>query len=393
MPPQTQKIYDMIVVGAGPAGAVLAYLLAKAGLRVLILEKARLPRYKTCGGGITFKTVKHLPFDATPVLDQEARGGIVTYMGAPLLKTLVKRPFAWLVMRDEFDHYLAQEAQRAGAELIDGAPLELIDQQTDRVVVHTGVGKFSSLFLAGADGVNSTVAHLLGLLQEREVGTAIEAEVEVPSAALDEQGKFATFDFGAMPHGYGWVFPKRDHLSVGIFQASPGKADHLRQSLQNFIACQPVLRQQRQTNVQGHQIPLGGLFHTLHLGRVFLLGDAANLADPWLGEGLYYAVASAQIAAAVIEELLTQGCADLSIYTQRVNMEIVRQLAYAKRIADLVYHFPRYGSQLLSRSALMQTLIFGTIRGDYTYQILNRLLLQSMPRIWWQAFNYGGSRS
>ncbi len=392
MSPQTHKMYDIIIVGAGPAGTVLAYLLAKAGLRVLILEKARLPRYKTCGGGITFKTVNILPFDASRVLDQEATGGIVTYGGAPLLKTPVKRPFAWLVMRDEFDQFLAQEAQHAGADLIDAAPVERIDQQPDRVVVQTAAGAFEGLFVAGADGVHSTVAHLLGMLRGRQVGTAIEAEVEVAPSALNEQGQFATFDFGALPHGYGWVFPKRDHLSVGVFQATTGKASNLPQELQSFIDCQPVLNQHKQMSIHGHQIPLGGIFETLHLGRVFLLGDAANLADPWLGEGLCYAVASAQIAATVIEELLAQGRADLSIYSHRVNAEIVKQLAYARRLANVVYHFPRYGSHLLSKSPLMQTLIFGAIRGDYSYQALNRLLLQSMPHIWWQALSYGGSR-
>lgn len=392
MSPQTNKMYDIIIVGAGPAGAVLAYLLAKFGLRVLILEKARLPRYKTCGGGVTFKTVNNLPFDVTPALEQKASGGIVTYGGAPLLKTPVKQPFAWLVMRDAFDHFLAQEAIRAGAELIETALVNQIELVSDHVIAHTSVGKFTGLFIAGADGVNSTVAHLLGMLPEREVGTAIEAEVEVPSSALDEQGQFATFDFGAIPHGYGWVFPKSDHLSVGVFHASTGKVNNLRHTLQNFIACQPVLIQQRLLSVHGHQIPLGGVFDTLHLGRALLLGDAANLADPWLGEGLFYAVASAQIAASVIEELLAQGRADLNIYTQRVNSEIVQQLAYARRFANIVYRFPQVGSQLLSKSSLMQTLIFGAIRGDYTFQAVNRLLLQSMPRIWWQAISYGGSR-
>ncbi|MBN1537580.1 MAG: geranylgeranyl reductase family protein [Anaerolineales bacterium] len=389
---QTKKIYDIIIVGAGPAGAVLAYLLAKIGLRVLILEKARLPRYKTCGGGVTYKTVENLPFDVTPALNKEASGGIVTFEGAPLLKTLVKRPFAWLVMRDSFDHFLTQEALRAGAELIEASPVERIDQQPDYVTVHTNAGNFTGLFMAGADGVNSTVARLLGMLQSREVGTAIEAEIEVSPHAMDEQGQFATFDFGAIPHGYGWIFPKSDHLSVGIYHATTGKVSDLRQSLQHFIDCQPVLNQPCQLSMRGHQIPLGGVFNTLHQGRVLLLGDAANLADPWLGEGLYYAVASARIAATVIEELLSQGQADLKCYTQRINSEIVQQLAYARRLANLVYQFPRYGSHLISKSSLMQNLIFGTIRGDYTFDAVNRLLLQSMPRIWWQAISYGGSQ-
>jgi len=387
------KKYDLIIVGAGPAGSVLGYLLAKNGFRVLILEKTQLPRYKTCGGGVTYKSVKNLPFDATSILDQQACDGIVAYQGTPLLKTTLKKSYAWLVMRDEFDYFLASKAQQAGAELIDSVPVEAIHQQIDGVVVQTSQGNFCGLFVAGADGVNSTVARSLNLLRRRQVGTALEAEVEVPPPALEQQGKFATFDFGAMPYGYGWIFPKRDHLSVGIFQAAPHKATHLRQSLQTFIKCQPVLSQSNPIRIRGHPIPLGGCRSTLHQDRVLLLGDAANLADPWLGEGIYYAVASARIAATVLEEQFAKDSADLSVYTQRVNSEIVQQLVYAKRIAKIVYRFPKFCSLVFSKSSHLQELVFDTIRGDLSYRALYRSLIQSMPGICWQVLSFRATQN
>lgn len=387
------KKYDLIIVGAGPAGSVLGYLLAKNGFRVLILEKTQLPRYKTCGGGVTYKSVKNLPFDATSILDQQACGGIVAYRGTPLLKTTLKKSYAWLVMRDEFDYFLASKAQQAGAELIDSVPVEAIHQQIDGVVVQTSQGNFCGLFVAGADGVNSTVARSLNLLRRRQVGTALEAEVEVPPPALEQQGKFATFDFGAMPYGYGWIFPKRDHLSVGVFQAAPHKATHLRQSLQTFIKCQPVLSQSNPLRIRGHPIPLGGCCSTLHQDRVLLLGDAANLADPWLGEGIYYAVASARIAATVLEEQFAKDSADLSVYTQRVNSEIAQQLVYAKRIAKIVYRFPKFCSLVFSKSSHLQKLVFDTIRGDLSYRALYRSLIQSMPGICWQVLSFRATQN
>ena len=91
-------VYDVIVVGAGPAGAVLAYELAGRG-QILILERATLPRYKACGGGLPLKAVRSLPFDAEPLLDMVADGGIVTYGGRQLLKIAMPSSF-WLVMRD-----------------------------------------------------------------------------------------------------------------------------------------------------------------------------------------------------------------------------------------------------------------------------------------------------
>jgi len=225
-------IHDVIVVGTGPAGAVLAYLLAKRGLDVLILERETLPRYKTCGGGLTLKAIQNLPFDVNAVLEHKAVGGIVTYAGQQLLKVEIGWPAAWLVMRDRFDHYLVQQAVLAGARLVEGVKVSGVEQRGDRMVVTTTQGELHAQLLAGADGVNSIVARSVGLIPNREVGVALEAELAVPPASLDTQGAYATFDFGALPGGYGWIFPKRDHLSVGVFKAIPGKAGELKKALE-----------------------------------------------------------------------------------------------------------------------------------------------------------------
>ena len=380
-------IYDTVVVGAGPAGALLAYDLARRGLEVLLIEKARLPRYKACGGGLTLKTIQSLPFDVSPALEQEADGGIVCYGGQPLLRTPLRR-YAWLAMRDRFDHFLVQQAVAAGAYLADGLPVIAVEEGRDHVVVRTRDGDFAARFVAGADGVNSVVARAAGLLSDREVGVAIEAELAVPDRALEAQGAYATFDFGALPGGYGWIFPKRDHLSVGVFRAQPGQSRGLKHCLEAFIASHAVLHESRRLSLQGHFIPLGGKKEPLHKGRALLLGDAANLADPWLGEGVYYAVVSARIAAEVVWQVLSGAAADLSAYTARIHSQIIRQLGHARRFASLVYRFPRLGSQLLSRSPLMQSAVFGVIRGDITFRQLNRMLTFHLPRILLQAVSF-----
>lgn len=380
-------IYDAIVVGAGPAGAVLAYLLANSGLKVLVLEKATLPRYKTCGGGVTYKTVQSLPVDASSTYEREAIGGIVSYTGKQLLKANVKGSIGWLVMRDRFDYLLAQCAVNAGAELFEGVTVERVEQEADRVKVQTSKGEFTARFVVGADGVLSTVARLAGLLRQRQVGVAIEAEIEVPTYSLEAQGPYATFDFGALPGGYGWIFPKLDHLSVGVFRALPGKAAGLGSHLDRFITSHAVLDKGRRRICQGHLIPLGGRMETLHQGMILLVGDAANLADPWLGEGLCYAVRSARIAAETIQNALALGLTDLSAYTRRVNVEIVQQLSHARRLAGLIYRFPGLGSQLISKSLRMQELVFGNLRGDLTFRQLNRKLFLETPTIFFQALS------
>ena len=285
------------MVGAGPAGSVLAYLLAKRGLDVVILERASLPRYKSCGGGVTWKVMQHLPFDASPVFEHQVTGGLVTYQRRQMLRLEVNQAIAWLVMRDKFDHFLAQQAVLAGARLLEGISVVKVEDKGDRVVVTTTQGELQSQLLAGADGVNSRVARSVGLLVKREAGVGLEAELAVSPAVLEKQGAYATFDFGAIAGGYGWIFPKHDHLSVGLFKASPGKANGLRQALERFIARQEALTNPQILHLQGHQIPLGGRKHTLDKGRVLLMGDAANLADPWIGEGISYAIMSAHLAA------------------------------------------------------------------------------------------------
>jgi flavin-dependent dehydrogenase len=203
----------------------------------------------------------------------------------------------------------------------------------------------------------------------------------VPSAALEMQGPYATFDFGALPHGYGWVLPKNEHLSVGILQATPGKAAGLRQRLEAFIESQEVLHEHALLSLRGHRIPLGGREEPLHEGRVLLVGDAANLADPWLGEGLYSAIISARLAAAAMVEALERGAAHLKEYTARVNVEIVRQFRHARCFAAVVYRLPRQCSLALAKSPLMQDAVFGVMRGDLTFQELSRTLIWRLPRI------------
>jgi len=372
---------DAIVVGAGPSGAVLAYLLARRGMQVLLLEKASLPRYKTCGGGVSWKAMQNLPFDANQVYEYAARGGILTYKGEELMRTELGWPVAWTVMRSNFDHFLVQRAVQAGAQLLDGVTVQGIEQDAASISVHSTQGNFQARLLAGGDGVNSTVARSLGLLNHRKTGAGLEAEVAVSEAGIEAQSSFATFDFGALPHGYGWIFPKRDHLSVGVFHASSTKAPDLRQALDKFIASQPILRGAKMLHVHGHRIPLGGGRHRLHQGRALLVGDAANLADAWMGEGIYYAILSARLAAEVMYAALRDVRLDLSDYTRQVHQLITPMLAQARQFAALVYALPEVCSVMLGSSPWMQEVLFSALRGNRTYRQMISNLIIGAPRI------------
>jgi len=380
---------DVIIAGGGPAGSILAFDLAKNGISTVVLEKAHFPRYKPCGGGISLKAIKNIPFDIHPVIEKIPQGGILNFKGKRCFKVDLETDFAWLTMRAPFDAYLIEQAVGAGAQFFDGEPLLSFTETASEVKVKTPSREITGLYLVGADGVNSLVARTCRLLPHRQTGIALEAELSLSPSALKAFGNHATFDFGACPHGYGWYFPKRDHISAGVFCARPGKTPNLRQALQNHIQSQPVLRDAGVMHLQGHRIPLGGIRQTLNTRRVLLVGDAANLADPWLGEGVYYAVTSAHIAARTLQRSMEQSLPALSDYSRCINREMVKDISGARLFSMLVYSLPEFCSDLISYSPIMQKAVFGTIRGDINFRRLWFHLVLKSPLILFQALLKG----
>ncbi|MBN2047540.1 MAG: geranylgeranyl reductase family protein [Anaerolineaceae bacterium] len=377
--------HDVIIVGSGPAGSLAAYYLAKEGLDVLILEKESLPRYKPCGGGLPLKAQQMIPFDCSEALEFQSGGGIVAYAGTPIFRIPTREPFAALVMRDHFDQFLVRQAVGAGAGLIENCAAVGLEVSTNEANVITSEGVLESRAVIGADGVNSIIADLCGLMENRRTGIALEAEVRVSDQILERQGRFATFDFGAISHGYGWVFPKRDHLSVGVFHARPRKVPHLKDALLHTLRSLVDESGYEILRMRGHPIPLGGARTALDHGPAMLVGDAANMADPFFGEGIYYAMWSAKIAAEVLLSAWDQPVLDLTAYTERVEAEILPQFDDAASVAQILYRVPRMSAKLLRRSAFMQEFMFGVISGKHSYRDLYRTITLSAPKIIYEA--------
>ena len=327
--------YEAVVVGGGPAGASAARELARLGVQTAILERARLPRYKSCAGGIPLRTIAALPFSIDSVVEDLVNGLAVSYLGAARFEKTTSRPFAAMVMRDRFDELLVQEAMTQGAELIEGAGLRGIDREPGGFRLQTERGPLSARLLVGADGANSSVARLCGLGAGLAEGTALEAEVAAAPASLARWRGRVNVDFGYRPWGYGWVFPKQRLLSIGLVLPRASGL-RLRQDLHVYLAClgqsgAPVER------LVGHKVLFRRGREPIAGNGVLLAGDAAGLVDEFTAAGIYYAVRSGQIAARFLQRALGEGHTWLGAYERAIDRELMPELHASRTIARLFY--------------------------------------------------------
>jgi geranylgeranyl reductase family protein len=332
----TERVFDVAVVGAGPAGATLARKLAEGGARVVLLERARLPRYKPCGGGLTRRALRQLPPAALELVLVRPTAAQVVFGGR---QVRVRAPAGALgmVMRDAFDHRLAQLAVQAGAELREGAPLEGARVRGGAVELIAAGEPVAARWVAFCDGStgpsSGPVGAALGLGAPPPRIGALEAELEDPGAAW---GTDLRGDFDLVPGGYGWVFPKAGVLSVGVACWRPGQGGaRLRGQLEAYVH-RLGLGGRRVLRRHGHPIPVGGRlpWDRLFSEHAIRVGDAAGLADPLFGEGIAHALESGGLAAAA----LLAG--DPESYARAVRAGIYRRFALAQALAGVFYPAP-----------------------------------------------------
>lgn len=343
-----KQSHDVIVVGAGPAGAILAYELAKRGIGVLVLEKEKLPRYKCCAGGVTSKAAKLLDFDISEVAEDVIHEVSFTFnLGSPYLGQH-SQPLIYTVMRDVFDHFLVQRAQRLGSVLMDGQKVTQIQVSADWVEISSADNIFRSRLVVGADGAYSVVARELGMERSIEYAVGIESEIVVPEEELAKWKSRVQIDLGCIPGGYAWVFPKRNHLSIGA-GCHASKTRHLNRHHQKFLNSLSM-GSYTIARSSSHVIPTCTKGRLIWQDKALLLGDAAGLTDPLTGEGIYNAIQSAQLAAPVIENSLLRGKVGLQDYQQIVEKKIMSELRIARKLSKLFVRFPHLAFRMLNKS-------------------------------------------
>lgn len=348
--------FDVVVIGAGPAGACAAFTAARAGLRVALVDRHRFPRDKLCGGLVTGRARAHYADifgHPMPFAPEDCRTTVAFYLDGHPAGTVVDAPPLCGTMRREMDAMLCAQALGVGATDFTGQGVTGIDIAAQEVTL--GTARLGYRVLIGADGVNSAVARALFGQPFARVRIGFGLEIEAPGApALDAPVRI---DLGAARWGYGWAFPKRGGTTVGVgglLSENPEiKADMA-------AYCDLLGIDTAKMRTKGQFLPFGDFRASPGRGAVLLAGDAAGLVDPITGEGIGHAMASGDLAArAAIRTIEAGRPTDALRHYRRSLVPLHRSLRMARLLRPLL--FSRAMEPVFARAFTSST----TLRRDF----------------------------
>ncbi|HWR27222.1 MAG TPA: geranylgeranyl reductase family protein [Candidatus Thermoplasmatota archaeon] len=394
--------YDVTIVGAGPAGSTTAKFLAEKGFKTLLLDKEKFPREKPCGGGLPIRVLQRFPYVINDnIIEAYSSSGTIF---SPSLQHQIEinknTPIIAMVLRKKFDFELVKFAIEAGAIFQEATPASAVRISNDTAQVTLDLGrKIDSEIIVGADGVNSTLVRNMGLRASRtEKGICILQEFEVDEKIMDEYFKKSRHCYihsrFKSASGYGWVFPKKEHLNIGFGIINMDKNQQPKHNLLNWYQDYITLLKEKNLIPQHlKETPVKGgalLTHPLektYADRFLLVGDAAGFINPLTGEGIYYAMVSGQIAAEIITEALEKKQTTqefLSQYQTRwqndfgkdINLilKVVQRgsMEYVEKVFKIAYKDP-----------VLTDLMMGVITGQlsvqqYKWKIVRRFFYSSL---------------
>ncbi|OQX22491.1 MAG: hypothetical protein BWK75_00650 [Candidatus Altiarchaeales archaeon A3] len=300
--------FDIIVIGAGPAGSTIAEKTASAGFKTLILEKEKLPRDKPCAG-IAPPRIYHLLGKIPEYVIERIFNGyhLFSPSGIELYTGFLKEGV--IVDRKKFDYWLIERAKDAGAEVIDNLNANniIFSKNDNKIKINNN---FYSKILVGADGANSIVRKTIGR-KYKNFALGVQYTIDLPNEVINEKiGNWFEVHYGHVNGGYGWASPQNNKIKIGLGSTDDKFKKNSREYLNKFVENfkkKKEIKNLKTINFTSHLIPIDGPMEEPCRSNIILIGDAAGFVNPLTGEGIYYAVKSAQIAA----DSIIKHCHDL----------------------------------------------------------------------------------
>jgi geranylgeranyl reductase family protein len=338
--------YDAVVIGAGPAGSCCAYYLAARNLKVLLLDRASLPRHKTCGGAVPRTVLESYPFfsdlseSCNPL---SLRKVAYSFRGTRFCERATKDIKVFSIERAGFDHHITLHAAESGCAVEDETAVRSLEERTDHVTITTKNGAIiKTRFAVLACGAHSVLTRSLKQkLGDRKNGSTLASAsllvISPPGALMEHYSGKVHIDFSFIPGGYAGIIPKKGSLALCLYHKKLSAKGYLERKTREFKS---LMR------IEGEALPLESeVFEVyddhslLNTARILLIGDAGALVDPLSGEGIRHALKSASIAAHSVGRCIHEG-GSTDEYARQVKAEIGRELHIAGHFAWIAHAFP-----------------------------------------------------
>jgi geranylgeranyl reductase family protein len=296
--------FDVIIIGAGPAGSTAAKNCADYGLETVLIEKQSIPRIKPCGGGVSLKALKLIKGEVPDrLIEQKIKGFRFFSPSLDSVDLVSKELIGISTERDKFDEFLTHLSIESGCKFIQSDGVTDLSIDKGGVLCKLDSGKtVKGSIIIGADGANGVIAKKAGIRQKwasDEVGLCLESDISLSKADMGKLNlDIFEIYFINIPFGYGWLFPKRSSISIGIGGglAYLNKPQNIFEDFCNTVSKLKNINL-KENKFRAHLAPAGGFNRKIVADKTMLVGDAAGFIDPFTGEGIYYAMRSGQIAA------------------------------------------------------------------------------------------------
>ncbi len=352
--------FDAIIIGAGPGGSNAAARMLETGLKIAQFDRYAFPRVKPCAGVITVKAMNACVRNIEPRIISNHKDVQLNFWQKRINHFVLKKTILRTVSRPDFDYYLVEKNQEEkNFTFFDNSEVTRIEYD-GFFKVYTIKYVFTSNHLVGADGADGITNRIFRISQPRDSAIGLEVDLNLsPDCPVSMP---PTYDLGAVPRGYGWIFPKGNHCSAGLYTYTK-EIRNARQLLEEYIDSKGLQTGKRILGrLRGHTIPVGG--YNLNPCRipVYIVGDAGAFADALTGEGIFHALESGRLAAETILQV-ESGTGSYEDYYRKLKKRVLFDTEVSYNVSRRFYAGLAKGMYLLENPVVWRTVLQGSVDG------------------------------